>query len=206
MFIELLKAFAVGICASAPIGPAAILVMRRTLGRTQFAGFVAGLGAAVVDTLFAGLSMLAFSFVQDFVFARENWILVVGGIVVSVVGIILFNKRQGVDISGDDGGESHLRCAGEVALCSLANPGAFALMLALIALFRIDVNSASSSPMMLILCLCAGTVAWWFFFSSCVSIFRRAIKKNHLKWINRIAGIAVLLFGIVLIVKGIMMF
>lgn len=206
MFIELLKAFAVGICASAPIGPAAILVMRRVLGRSQFAGFVAGLGAAVVDTLFAALSMLAFAFVQDFVFAHENWILLVGGMVVLAVGVVLFNKRQGVDISGDDGGESHIRCAGEVALCSLANPGAFALMLTLIALFHIDVNSASSSPMMLILCLCAGAVAWWFFFSSCVSIFRRSIKKNHLKWINRIAGVAVMIFGIVLIVKGIMMF
>ena len=48
MLIDMLKGFLVGICASVPIGPIAILVVQKSLSMGHKAGFVSGLGASVV--------------------------------------------------------------------------------------------------------------------------------------------------------------
>ena len=42
MFISILKAFIIGICASAPIGPIAILVIQKSLSKGHKAGFITG--------------------------------------------------------------------------------------------------------------------------------------------------------------------
>ena len=66
MLIDMLKGFLVGICASAPIGPIAILVVQKSLSMGHKAGFVSGLGASVVDTFYASIAIFALAFAQRF--------------------------------------------------------------------------------------------------------------------------------------------
>ena len=87
MLLDIIKAFIVGICASAPIGPIAILVIQKSLSGGHKAGFIAGLGACVVDTVFAVAAIFALAFVQDFIFTHQNIILIVGGFVVALLGV-----------------------------------------------------------------------------------------------------------------------
>ena len=67
MLLEILKAFIIGICASAPLGPVAILVLQRTICYGQKAGFATGLGASLVDTAYAIISIFAWAFAQNFI-------------------------------------------------------------------------------------------------------------------------------------------
>ena len=62
MIIDMLKGFLVGVCASAPVGPIAILVVQKSLSKGHKAGFVSGLGASVVDTLYAFIAIFALAF------------------------------------------------------------------------------------------------------------------------------------------------
>ena len=59
MFLNILKGFIIGVCASAPLGPIAILVIQTTLNKGHRAGFVTGMGACLVDTLFAVIAIFA---------------------------------------------------------------------------------------------------------------------------------------------------
>ena len=59
MLIDMLKGFLVGVCASAPVGPIAILVVQKSLSKGHKAGFVSGLGASVVDTCYALIAIFA---------------------------------------------------------------------------------------------------------------------------------------------------
>ena len=61
---EILKAFAIGICASVPIGPIAILVLQKSLSYGHKAGFVTGLGATTVGTTYAVLIGVGMIIVQ----------------------------------------------------------------------------------------------------------------------------------------------
>ena len=62
LFVNILKAFLVGFAASVPVGPVAILVVQKSLSKGHRAGFVTGLGASVVDTLFAVIAVFALAF------------------------------------------------------------------------------------------------------------------------------------------------
>lgn len=57
MLLEILKAFIIGICASAPLGPVAILVLQKSICYGHKAGFTTGLGASLVDTAYAIISI-----------------------------------------------------------------------------------------------------------------------------------------------------
>ena len=59
MLLDILKGFIIGICASAPIGPVAILVIQKTLSKGHKAGFITGLGATFVDTVFSMIALSA---------------------------------------------------------------------------------------------------------------------------------------------------
>jgi threonine/homoserine/homoserine lactone efflux protein len=86
MLLNILKAFLIGICASAPIGPIAILVMQKSLSYGQEAGFVTGLGATLVDTLYAVISIFALAIAQQFLETYEYPIYIAGGLIVGVLG------------------------------------------------------------------------------------------------------------------------
>ncbi len=49
----LVKGAGIGFAVAAPVGPIGVLCIRTTLERGRIAGFCAGLGAAVADTIFA---------------------------------------------------------------------------------------------------------------------------------------------------------
>ena len=60
---------AIGFAVAAPVGPIGMLCIRTTLEKGRVAGFCAGLGAAVADTIFAAIGALAISMVGNFLSA-----------------------------------------------------------------------------------------------------------------------------------------
>ena len=78
MVLDIIKGFVVGMCASMPVGPIAILVVQKTMGKGRQAGFVTGLGASVVDTMYAIIALFALAFAQSMIEKHENIILLPG--------------------------------------------------------------------------------------------------------------------------------
>ncbi len=85
MLTDILKGFLIGICASAPIGPIAILVVQKTLSKGHKAGFVTGMGACLVDTVFAVIALFALAFAQNFMEVHKELILIAGGTVAAIL-------------------------------------------------------------------------------------------------------------------------
>ena len=84
--LDILKGFLIGVCASAPIGPIAILVIQKSLTKGHRAGFITGLGACLVDTVFAVIAIFALAFAQSFIEQNRELILLVGGLIVTILG------------------------------------------------------------------------------------------------------------------------
>ena len=87
MLVDMLKGFLVGMCASAPLGPIAILVVQKSLSKGHKAGFVSGLGASVVDTMYAFIAIFALAFAQKLIDTHQNLLLLVGGVVLIILGL-----------------------------------------------------------------------------------------------------------------------
>ena len=204
MLLDIIKAFIVGICASAPLGPIAILVIQKSLSGGHKAGFIAGLGASVVDTVFAVAAIFALAVVQDFIYTHQNIILIVGGLVVAILGVSMsfsdpfrkVNKKTNSAVTFADFMQS--------LIMGFSNPGAIFVILALFAFFGLADDAPHTWRVMpIILSVSAGTVVYWFFVTWLLSRFRKKFEIRTILWINRVAGAIIIVIGIALLGEGV---
>ncbi|MBE6233697.1 MAG: hypothetical protein E7118_04410 [Bacteroidales bacterium] len=203
MIEDIIKAFLVGICASAPVGPIAILVIQKSLSKGHKAGFVAGLGASVVDTIFAFIAIFALAFAQNFIDQHRSIILIAGGLVLTVLGVFMafsdpFRKMK------DDGTPSvSPKDFGQSVAMGLSNPMAIFVLFTLFAFFGLTNDEPHTwrvAP--IILSVSAGTVVYWFAVSWLISRFRKSFKMRTIIWISRVTGAIVVIIGIALLGQG----
>ena len=203
MWIDILKGFIVGICASAPIGPISILVIQQSRSKGHRAGFITGLGASVVDTLFSIIAIFALAFVQSFISNYQVLILIAGGIILSILGLSMsfsdpFRKMK----SG--GGRASATDFGQALVMGLTNPGAVFVILTLFAFFGIgsEQHPHSWSIAPVVLAVSGGSVLYWFMVTWALSHFRKKFKMNTILWISRLTGAVVVIMGIALLGQG----
>lgn len=202
MILDLIKAFLVGICASVPIGPIAILVVQKSLSKGHKAGFVSGLGASVVDTLYASIAIFALAFAQALIERHQNLIFFVGGAVLIFLGVFMAMsdpfrkmKTEASSVSPKDFGQA-------VAM-GLSNPMAIFVMFTLFAFFGIaDETPGNWRVAPLILSVSMGSVTYWFCLSWLLSRFRKRFQIRTILWISRVTGVIVVIIGIALLGQG----
>lgn len=203
MLVDMLKGFLVGVCASAPIGPIAILVVQKSLSNGHKSGFVSGLGASVVDTLYASIAIFALAFAQKFIEDHHNVILLAGGAVLVLVGVSMafsdpFRKMK----SNEEPGVSPKEFGQAVAM-GLSNPMAIFVMFTLFAFFGLaDEAPHNWSVTPIILSVSLGSVSYWFSISWLLSRFRKTFRMRTILWISRITGAIIVIIGIALLGQG----
>lgn len=203
MWIDILKGFAVGVCASAPIGPIAILVVQKSLSKGHKAGFVSGLGASVVDTLYASIAIFALAFAQKFIDEHQNMILLAGGAVLIAVGISMAFSNPFRKLKADGESSVSPKDFGQAVALGLSNPMAIFIMFTLFAFFGLADDAPHTWKVTpIILAVSAGSVTYWFSMSWLLSRFRGNFRMRTILWISRITGALIVIIGIALLGQG----
>lgn len=203
MWIDMLKGFAVGMCASAPIGPIAILVVQKSLSKGHKAGFVSGLGASVVDTMYAFMAIFALAFAQSFIEEHKNLILLAGGAVLIAVGFSMAFSNPFRKLKADGESSVSPKDFGQAVALGLSNPMAVFVMFTLFAFFGLANDAPHTwSVTPIILAVSAGSVTYWFLMSWLLSRFRGNFKMRTILWISRITGALIVIIGIALLGQG----
>ena len=209
MLLELLKGVVVGICASVPLGPIGVLCIQRTLSKGRNSGFITGLGAAVSDTVFAAVSLLSISYVQKLLSDYRYLVMIAGGIIVGIFGVRLFMTNPVKQIRRVKSGNRHYwQDFFSTVLMTITNPGAFFLMLGLFAF--IGISRVEAEPLERIAVTLAGVFAgaalWWHILSTCINQFRNKLRLRQLIMINRVAGVVIMVLGLISLFEGIYRF
>ncbi len=203
MIVDIIKGFCVGVCASAPVGPIAILVIQKSLSKGRKAGFVSGLGASVVDTLYAIIAIFALAFAQQLIDKHQNLILVVGGIVLSIVGATMIYSNPFRKMKADGTASVSPKDFGQAVAMGFSNPMAIFIMFTLFAFFGLADDAPHNwSIAPIILSVSAGSVTYWFCLSWLLSRFRKKFRMNTILIISRVMGAIVVIIGIVLLGQG----
>ncbi len=203
MFVDLLKGFLVGMCASAPIGPIAILVVQKSLSKGHKAGFVSGLGASVVDTFYASIAIFALAFAQKFIEDHQSLILLVGGIVLMIVGVSMAFSDPFRKMKADGESSVSPKDFGQAVAMGLSNPMAIFVMFTLFAFFGLANDSPHNWKVApIILSVSLGSVTYWFSLSWLLSRFRSNFRMRTIIWISRITGALIVIIGIALLGQG----
>ena len=203
MLVDMLKGFLVGICASAPIGPIAILVIQKSLSKGHKAGFVSGLGASVVDTFYAFIAIFALAFAQKLIERHQTVILLAGGVVLMALGISMAFSNPFRKMKKDGKPKVSSKDFAQAVLMGLSNPMAVFVMFTLFAFFGLTNDAPHNwrvTP--IILSVSAGSVTYWFSMSWLLSRFRKNFKMNTILWISRITGAIIVIIGIALLGQG----
>lgn len=194
---DYLKAFLVGICASAPIGPVAIYILQRSLSKGHIAGFFSSLGTCVVDTLYACIALLALGYVQGFLDKHNEIISIVGGALVFGIGISLMLGNPFKKVEFEQPKSYSVKDALKSGLLALSNPGAIVMTFTLMAFFGLEPMKATDWRIAPLVLMCAaGCVTYWFCFAGFFSLFRNRFRISTIVWINRICGAVVAILGL----------
>ena len=186
----------VGFSIAAPIGPTGIICIRRTLIFGARSGFTSGVGAATANTIYStilvsGLTLLSPSFLMCHFCLR-----LLGGAFLLYLGYKTF--RSSPDQSAQQ--FTHKTFFSDFIstfFVSITNP---ITMISYFALFTSlgleELKGNWSSGFSLVSGVFSGAASWWFILTQAITLFRKRITPTVMRWMNRIAGCVIAIFGL----------
>ena len=201
-FIYLLKGLAIGFSIAAPpVGPISLLCIRRTLAKGSLYGFVSGLGTATADATYGCIAGFGLTIISNFLVNQQTWVRLIGGAFLCYLGVKTFLAKPGEQATSVE--EDSLAGAYfSMLFLTLTNPLtiiSFAAFFASLGLAGRHGNFASAS--VLVLGVFIGSALWWLILSTGVGLFRDKFNARALRWVNRISGGVITMFGVVAMVS-----
>ncbi len=195
----------IGVLVAAPVGPVNVLCIQRAIERGFWGGVAAGLGAVLGDGLIALFAGLGVGAISGAIEHHRNAIQFIGGLALVVFGIKLFLTVPGIatrQLHHEDN-VSLKDFAWDIPqtfFLTITNPGA---VLGLFAIFGgistfVEVHTTVEALIM-VAAIMAGSLLWWIFLSNLIGRFRHLVDVSKLQSINRFAGLALIIFGAILI-------
>ena len=189
------QGLAIGFCVAAPIGPIGVLCIRRTLADGSRVGFVSGLGAATADASYSALAGFGLTAVSGLLLQYRPWFALLGGILLCYLGVrIFFSKptESGAVARGNSLLGAYLSTLG----LTLTNVTTIFSFVAIFAGLGIGLSSNYGAAGALVSGVFLGSTLWWFILSYGVGRLRARMNFAWLRTVNRVAGVALFLFGL----------
>lgn len=193
--ILLLKGVAIGIAIAAPVGPVAVLCVRRTLLQGHRAGFASGFGAVVADAIYGAIATFSVAAIAELLLRYEVGMRLVGGIFLLALGVKTFLKpppNPGRPIAG-----RVMKAFMSAFFLTITNPLTILGFTAIFAGFGVvshDMDVAAS--LSLILGVTVGAAIWWSSLTMISGLLRDRFAIERVTWLNKVSGGLILAFGI----------
>lgn len=193
--------FIIGIVVSAPIGPVGILVIQRTLSRGRNHGFVTGLGIALSDVIYALIVLMGMSVVTDFLEREAQTLRIIGGILMLVLGYMLFKSNPMKVLQSKKDEEATSRYSKDFVsafLLTFSNAAIIFLFIALFSRFNyVPPELSFKFVFASLLSIALGATAWWYVITIYVAKLQRYINRRGLVIMNRLLGGLLFAIGII---------
>jgi threonine/homoserine/homoserine lactone efflux protein len=190
-----LSGIAVGILASAPLGPGGILCVQRTLNRGRGMGFVSGCGIAFADTIFSIVAVSSMSFIKNLLNEVETPLQLVVGVIVIIVCISIATTDPIKQFKYRRTQQNNPFSAFFSIFLLTINPINLLPVLFFTGVLKIAVESFAEGAAVIAGVMC-GALAWWLGITSLVAHYRKFFRLRHIMWINRILGTIILVLGV----------
>jgi threonine/homoserine/homoserine lactone efflux protein len=195
-FLFFFKGVGLGLAIALAVGPVAILCVRRTLTHGWFYGFLTTFGTAFGDFLYAYLAQFGAPFVLHFIDAYGLLFRFISGLFLLFIGYHIYVSRvedPNISVVNRDLPEDFLA----TFLLTFTNPlPILFLSTSFAAILHTTPSAVKSDLMMLPFGVFAGSALWWLVLAFGASLFSGYVNKKRLQMINKITGIALMLFGI----------
>jgi threonine/homoserine/homoserine lactone efflux protein len=197
----IIKGIILGLVVSIPLGPVGALCIQRTISKGYKAGLLAGLGAACADLVYVLIAGFGVSVVIDWLFRYRMWIQAAGSIVFMFMAWKVFFTNPAIQIRRNRNRKKYpLEDFMPPFLLTFSNPTAVFVFIAAFAGFFVQEDAGYFDIILSVAGVFMGCLGWWMGLVSIVNMFRSRIRLRHLLWVNKITGIVVLIFAVILLI------
>lgn len=199
MFLLFLKAFIIWLGLSVPTGPVGILCIKNTLNRGKLSGFVTGLWASLADMLYS--IIIVSSMTGIIVFLKQHtWkIKIVAFLILFSLALYTLSRninKQSHHFSLTSGVESFFSSF----LITIMSPSVLISFVIAFTVFSIQFKHIPFLNKIIIVgWVLLGSVVWWYLLSSITHIFKHRLPQNILWMVNKISGIILAVFAILIL-------
>jgi threonine/homoserine/homoserine lactone efflux protein len=191
----LLQGALIGFSIAAPVGPIALLCIRRTLADGRLVGFFSGLGAATADGLYGAIAAFGLTFLSDMLLRNQSWLRILGGLYLCYLGMRIFLSRV-TERTTDPKRKGVSGAYASTFLLTITNPVTILAFLAVFAGLGITAGVDRAQAGALVVGVFLGSASWWLTLSIVVGFLRVRITPTVLLWVNRLAGALIAGFGV----------
>jgi threonine/homoserine/homoserine lactone efflux protein len=192
----LFRGLVIGFSIAAPVGPIGVLCIRRTLTEGRASGLVSGLGAATADAVYGSIAGFGLTLISGFLVDQQTWLRLIGGAFLCYLGIrtLLATPAEG---AAPVKGNGLVGAYASTLFLTLTNPLTILSFAAIFAGLGLASTSGSYiSAATLVLGVFVGSAAWWLLLSGGVSLLRSRFGARAMRWVNRISGGIITIFGV----------
>jgi threonine/homoserine/homoserine lactone efflux protein len=197
----------IGFMIAVPVGPAAALLIRRSITVGAIAGYMTGIGAALGDAVFGAVAAFGLSFVEQFVSRNEALLRGLGGAILIVMGWFTYRHKLrtvGDPVADDNEHQiaTHIHYATSSFFITVFNPlTVMAFGAAFAGRNLAGVGASLPDAALLVASVFVGALGWWFVLCVAAVSLRHRFSSVGLTWLNRVSGGVILAFGVVAIIS-----
>lgn len=199
MAVFFLRGVLIGLLFGVPAGAVGAMTVQRTWNYGIKAGLLTGLGSSVADCIYACVGAFGLTVISEFLLKCQTVINLAGGGLVLYMGLpLLLSKKKPDEIPSVSG---RIKTFLSSFLVGITNPAAVLTFFFAFSYFGISGDTNLIQGICLVIGVFLGTYLWWTALSVIVNILKGRQKKDHLKIMNRIFGVILCLFGMVVFIR-----
>ena len=190
-----LKGIMIGFAMAVPVGPIGIMCIRKTLTEGRLRGLIIGLGAATADLLYGCVAAFGLTIISNTLVSQRIWIRLIGGALLFFLGVRTFRARP-PDPNIPINSSGILRSYLTTVFLTLTNPMTIFAFIAIFAALGLGTGLSYFSAAALVIGVFIGSCLWFLSLSSGTTLFRKKLDLVGLRWVNKIAGILIIISGV----------
>jgi threonine/homoserine/homoserine lactone efflux protein len=196
----LLAGLIMGFSIAAPVGPIGVLCIRRTLSEGRRAGLLTGLGAATADAIYGCIAGFGLVFISSVLVSQRIWLRFFGGLFLCYLGIKTFLAKPAEQVASIERNDL-ISAYVSTFFLTLTNPMTIVSFVGIFAGLGLASGGDWVSATVLVLGVFLGSALWWFILSGAVGLCRTRFNPRWMQWVNRISGMIIAGFGILILLS-----
>jgi threonine/homoserine/homoserine lactone efflux protein len=191
-----LRSVGIGFAIAAPIGPVGLMCIRRALADGRAAAWMAGLGAALADTLFGAVVGLGLGAVSQFLAGHTDTLKLLGGIFMIAIGLHTWRAATIAFEPAEGQGPGMWKDFLSTFAITITNPGTILGVMGVFAAM-----GAAAQPVdlqqswLLVGGVFTGSALWWAVLTELTVLVRARFTPERMRVFNHVSGALPILFG-----------
>ena len=201
--LHLFGGIIIGICISAPMGPAGILCLRRAIEQGRRAGVITGIGATLGDLVYAVATYLFTGILLDYIDRNMIALRIVASLLFLAFAFYLYFSTPRLSVSRRMVAQINQRNLSHLASGFLLTIPNLLIVPVYVVLFsQLNFVYPLGEPpygmfALGILAIALGAFSWWLFITYIATRLRDLVSQRNLRLFNRIFALVFALIAIV---------